>query len=235
MNAIDMSQFTQAKSDQLNAEDFLGGPRSFTIAGVAASGSPDQPVNVRLEGEERYFRPCKTMRRIMVAVWGRDASQYVGQALTLYRDPKVTFGGMETGGIRISHMTGISEERLIVVMEKKGKKGGITIKPLQARAPSTRSPQATTPAPASDPATGAGMGAAPNGAPPATAMDWVTTTLRQIAAVETVADLAELQAKKAAKLANLAPWPNLHGDVTQAFADRLEALTAAPVDGEFGE
>jgi hypothetical protein len=47
------------------------------------------------------------MRRVLVAMWGAEASAYVGRSLTLFRDPDVKFGGMETGGIRISHATHI--------------------------------------------------------------------------------------------------------------------------------
>jgi hypothetical protein len=34
------------------------------------------------------------MRRILVGVWGKDASKYVGRSMTLYRDPAVAFGGL---------------------------------------------------------------------------------------------------------------------------------------------
>jgi hypothetical protein len=34
----------------------------------------------------RPFKPSKTVRRIMVAAWGPDASTYAGKRMTLYRD-----------------------------------------------------------------------------------------------------------------------------------------------------
>lgn len=104
---MDMRPTITPKSDQLNADDLIAGPRTVTITAVkAAPGNAEQPVAVFFEGDGgKPYMPCKSMRRVMVAVWGPDASQYAGRAMTLFRDPKVTWGGMEVGGIRISHMT----------------------------------------------------------------------------------------------------------------------------------
>lgn len=128
---VDMSQFVEAKSDQLNADDLIGGPRTVTITSVVGTGG-DQPVSIHYQGDNgKPFKPCKTIRRVMIAVWGRFANEYVGKSMTLYRDPKVTFGGLETGGIRISHMSGIEKETTVVVMKTKGKKAGMKILPLR--------------------------------------------------------------------------------------------------------
>lgn len=104
---MDMRPTITPKSDQLNADDLIAGPRTVTITAVkAAPGNAEQPVAVSFVGDDgKPYMPCKSMRRVMVAVWGADASQYVGRSMTLFRDPKVTWGGMEVGGIRISHMT----------------------------------------------------------------------------------------------------------------------------------
>ena len=104
---MDMRPTITPKSDQLNADDLIAGPRTVTITGVkAAPRSAEQPVAVYFEGDNgKPYMPCKSMRRVMVAVWGPDASQYAGRSMTLFRDPTVTWGGMEVGGIRISHMT----------------------------------------------------------------------------------------------------------------------------------
>jgi hypothetical protein len=80
---------------------------------------------------EKPFKPCKTMRRILLAVWGRNAADYVGRSMTIYRDDSVTFGGLNVGGIRISHMSHIDKETVVVVMKTKGKKAGIKIQPLK--------------------------------------------------------------------------------------------------------
>jgi hypothetical protein len=90
---MDISSTIVPKSDQLNAEDLLTGPRTFTVEKVTA-GSAEQPVDIHLvEFPGRPFRPSKTVRRILVNAWGAEASAYVGRRMTLYRDPAVKFGG----------------------------------------------------------------------------------------------------------------------------------------------
>ncbi|MEC4833257.1 PD-(D/E)XK nuclease-like domain-containing protein [Mycobacteroides chelonae] len=69
---MDISETIVPKSDQLNAEDLLVGPKTVTIKGVSR-GDADQPVKVALVefGDGRPFKPCKSMRRVMVAAWGQ--------------------------------------------------------------------------------------------------------------------------------------------------------------------
>lgn len=130
--AIDMSRFVEAKSDQLNADDLIGAPRTITITRVTGSDG-DQPVSIHYEGDGgKPFKPCKTMRRVLLAVWGRNAAEYVGRSMTIYRDDSVTFGGLNVGGIRISHMSHIDKKTVVVVMKTKGKKAGIEVNPLVA-------------------------------------------------------------------------------------------------------
>lgn len=128
---IDMSQFVEAKSDQLNADDLIGAPRTITVTRVTGCEG-DQPISIYYQGDNgKPFKPCKTMRRVLLAVWGRNAADYAGRSMTIYRDDSVTFGGLNVGGIRISHMSHIDKEMLIVVMKTKGKKAGIKIQPLR--------------------------------------------------------------------------------------------------------
>ncbi len=103
----DMSGAIVPKSDQWNADDFQAGPITFTIRSVTVKGGQEQPVAIAVDGSEKVYRPCKSMNRVLVAAWGADSSKYVGRSLTLYCDPKVRWGGMEVGGIRISHMSDI--------------------------------------------------------------------------------------------------------------------------------
>lgn len=129
---VNMAQFIAPKSDQLNSDDLIGGPRTIRITGVSANeGSPEQPVSISFEGDDRKpFKPCKSMRRVMVTVWGPDASKYVGRAMTIYRDPKVQFGGMQVGGIRISHMSDITEKMTMALTASKAKRAPFTVLPL---------------------------------------------------------------------------------------------------------
>ncbi len=106
----DMTQTILAKSDQINAADLIGNPRTITIREVRIKAGEDQPVSVLIEGDTKAFRPCKGVRRLMVRVWGPDANKYIGQSMTIFCDPKVTWAGKEEGGIRVSHMTGLDEK-----------------------------------------------------------------------------------------------------------------------------
>lgn len=133
---MDMSQFTAPKSSQLNADDLVGGPRTITVAKVSGTGNAEQPVAISFEGDEgRPYLPCKGMRRILIAVWGKDASQYAGRSVTLYRDPKVTWGGMEVGGIRISHASHIERDMVIALTETKKSRKPFIVKPLVIEQP----------------------------------------------------------------------------------------------------
>lgn len=132
---MDMSESIAPKSDQLNADDLLVGPMTVTIQEVA-QGNAEQPVNVHtVETPGRPYKPSKSMRRVMVAAWGRDAKAYAGQRMTLYNNPKIKFGGAEVGGIEISHMTGIESDLKVSLTATRGKKRLHTVKPLAAPAP----------------------------------------------------------------------------------------------------
>lgn len=129
---IDMTGTIVPKSDQLNADDLIGGPRTIQIKRVTASpDSPEQPVAVYFEGDNgKPYKPCKSMRRVMVQAWGPDASQYVGRSMTLYRDEKVEFGGKQVGGLRISHMSDLRGEMTFALTVTKARRAPYTVKPL---------------------------------------------------------------------------------------------------------
>ncbi len=121
----------QAKSDQLNAEDLIGGPITVKIRSVKVTSSDDQPVWIYYEGDNgKPFKPCKTVRRLLVRVWGDDASQFSGRSMTLFHDPEVIYGGMKVGGVRVSHMSHIDEQKTFFVTATRGKKAQVTVKPL---------------------------------------------------------------------------------------------------------
>lgn len=140
---IDMSRFIEAKSDQLNADDLIGADRTITITRVAGCDG-DQPIAIFYEGDNgKPFKPCKTIRRVLMAVWGRYANEYVGRSMTIYRDDEVTFGGLKVGGVRIRAMSGIDKETTVVVMKSKGKKAGMKILPLSSPRHDTAPPALT--------------------------------------------------------------------------------------------
>lgn len=127
----DMSGVIVPKSDQINADDFLSGPRTVKIKGVTINPGTEQPVTIELEGSKPW-RPCKSMSRLLVAAWGADAKEYAGRSVTLYCDPKVKWGGMEVGGIRVSHMSHIDSDLVLALTMTKGKKAPTRVKPLKA-------------------------------------------------------------------------------------------------------
>lgn len=129
---LDMTDTIVPKSDQMNADDLMSGPRTFTISEVYKTGSEDQPFAVVLAefDRKRPFKPSKSMRRVMVTAWGTDGEAYVGKRLTLYRDPDVKFGAQEVGGIRISHMSGIPKPLKLALTVTKGKRANYVVQQL---------------------------------------------------------------------------------------------------------
>lgn len=111
------------KSDQLNAEQLLGGPITVTVSDVRRGGGEEQPVVIHYHGEGgRPYKPCKSMRKLLVFAWGSDGNEWVGRSMTLYNKPDVKFGGDEVGGIRISHLSHIQRSIEVSLTATRGKK-----------------------------------------------------------------------------------------------------------------
>jgi len=124
----------EPKSDQLNADDLIGTSKTITVTAVK-SGTPDQPVTINYEGDNgRPYKPCKSMRRVLIHLWGDDGRQWAGHSMTLYCDPEVKFGGVKVGGIRVSHMTGIERPVDVALTVTRGKRAPYKIEPLQVAA-----------------------------------------------------------------------------------------------------
>ncbi len=119
------------KSDQLNADDLVAGPITVTVTGVRR-GDREQPIIVDIEGR-RPYKPCKTMRRVLIAAWGDDPKRWVGQKMTLYCNPDVTWAGVRVGGIRISHLSGLDGPRAFLVTQSRGRRAEVTIYPVEAQ------------------------------------------------------------------------------------------------------
>lgn len=132
MSELDISATTEPKSDQQNFDDYVSGPKTVTVAEVK-KGSAEQPVEIHLvEFPGRPYKPAKSMRRVLIAAWGKDASQYAGRRITLYGDPTVKFGGKEVGGIRISHLSHIPGPLEVKLTVTRGKRDPFTVLPLDA-------------------------------------------------------------------------------------------------------
>lgn len=136
MTRIDMKPTIVAKSDQLNADDLIGGPKTIKITRVTVTERAEQPCVINFEGDEgKPWKPSKSMCRILIHVWGDDGANYVGKHITLYRDQTVKWAGTEVGGIRISHMEGLTENKTVPLTISRGSKKPFTVKPLQIQQP----------------------------------------------------------------------------------------------------
>lgn len=141
---VDISETLAPTSDQLDAVDLLGGPRTFTVTEVSKTGG-EQPISIRLAEFPRVWRPGKSMRRVLAAGWGADASQWAGRQVTLYCDPAVKFGGEAVGGTRISHMSDLPGGKPLAVplLVTRGKSAIFRVQPMQRTAPAPSQPAPT--------------------------------------------------------------------------------------------
>lgn len=143
---MDVSRAIEPKSDQQNADDYLAGPETVKIKSVEVRSTSEQPVSIHLYGKDgKPWKPSKTALRCLVSIWGADANKWKDLSLTLYNDPEVTWGGAKVGGIRVSHMEGLTSPRTLMLTKTRGKRGATVIKPLtiESAAPSKRDPDAT--------------------------------------------------------------------------------------------
>lgn len=128
----DMASVIIPKSDQLNSDDLIAGPMTVRITGVTIRPGTEQPISIAFEGDNgKPYKACKSMCRVMVTAWGADSKKYTGRSMTLYRDPSVKWGGMEVGGIRISHMTDIDSAITMALTMTKANKKPFTVRPLE--------------------------------------------------------------------------------------------------------
>ena len=199
----DMNAVIVPKSDQINADDLIGGPRTIRIAGVKVSPGTEQPVSIAIEGDGKVYRPCKSMARVMVAAWGADSSVYSGRSLTLYRDPKVKWGGLEVGGIRIGAMSDLASPMTLALTETRASRKPFTVKPLAAMT-----------------------------APTDAAAVWLAEYRANLARAATPDELADVQQRSAKALAKLsAQRPDLHGMAMEAGLARFREIAGPDDDG----
>lgn len=193
------------RSDQLNADDLIPGPRVLKItSGRITKDGREVKVVLNFEGDNgKPWKPCKTMGRAMVMAWSiTEPEQFAGKSVRVYRDPEVKFGDQgAVGGIRISHMSDISKPVSIKLTVSQGKKGLFTFHPLVTDVPKQSDPAA--------------------------AEKWATDHIGFVAGSADLERLAaiQLQGKKAMdKLATANP--ELHAKVKAAYDKRFAELSA---------
>lgn len=127
---VDVSETITPNSEQVNAEDLIGGERTVTVTKVE-KGTADQPVFIHTsEFAGRTYRPAKSMRRVLIAAWGADAASWVGRSITLYNDPTVKWAGQEVGGVRIAALSHIAKPMTVNLTVSRGKRAPFTVQPL---------------------------------------------------------------------------------------------------------
>lgn len=132
MEALDLSGTIKAKSDQLNADDLVAGPIMIQVEGVRLTNDPQQPVHIYYYGcENKPFKPCLTVRRILIALWGVDGNQWSDKWMNLYIDKSVSFGKQKNiGGIRVDAVSHISSAATISLSVRRGIKQQFVIQPI---------------------------------------------------------------------------------------------------------
>lgn len=131
---MDLSKALAPKTDQIDATDLIGNPpQVFTIKSVSENGSEladQQPVNIRLEETNLFYRPSKGMLRVLADNWGKDVQKWVGRRLELYGDPNVYFGKEKRGGTRISRLSHIAGKKSTLINPRGGRGAYWEVTPL---------------------------------------------------------------------------------------------------------
>ncbi len=214
----DMTRVIAPKSDQLNSDDLIAGPRTITIRDVDIRPGTEQPVSIFFENDSnKPWKPCKSMSRVLVSVWGPDAKAYIGRSVEIYRDPEVTWGGMKVGGIRVSRVSHIDKAIAIALTAKKGQKAIATIKPLVAQ---QRQPDRDV-----EDDDGRSI-----------ATKKVEQYEANVARAPSTDKLAEYQGNKAAWIASLKDaFPDLHKRCVDAGTKRIAELAPPAADPSFDD
>lgn len=226
----DLSTTIAPKSDQLNSDDLIAGPRTIRITKVSACpDSAEQPIAIFFEGDGgKPYKPCKSMRRVLVGVWGKDGNAYPGRSMTLYRDEKVTFGGLAVGGIRISHMSDIEGNVTMALTTTRANRKPFTVMPLRTQErPRTATKATEQQAPRED----AGDGLTPDGDAPNTddvpVLDWAGAFTRALSSYDNVDELRDDWNRRKAELRSRSP--DAFTQLNNLVVDRASAIKAAAV------
>lgn len=120
-----------AKSDQLNADDLIGSSITIKVKNVSRVDSNEQPISIHYDGDNgKPFKPCKTVRRILVFAWGENGKKWIGREMELFNDQTVMYAGAKVGGIRVSKLSHIHSSITVSLSSSRGKKIQLTIHPL---------------------------------------------------------------------------------------------------------
>lgn len=143
---MNLAETIEPKSDQLNADDLIGGDITIKVTAIKGNSEPKQPVSIHYEGDNgKPYKPCKSMRRVLVSAWGANGADYVGRSMTLYLDKTVTYGGIAVGGIRISHLSHIENDLSMMLTVSRTSRKPYQVKKLEVAAPVAKAKPVLTP------------------------------------------------------------------------------------------
>ena len=92
------------KQEHLHGQDV---PVTISAVTVENIGDEDeekrqkQRIVVTFAGQSKRLGLCKTNAQQIAAFYGDNAGGWIGQSITLWPDPSVTYGGKVVGGVRI--------------------------------------------------------------------------------------------------------------------------------------
>jgi hypothetical protein len=118
------------KSDQLNYDDVMSTTITADVIGLAM-GTPEQPVSIKLKNVDRPYKPNKSMRRVLIAIWGDEGRKWIGQRMRIRGNPEVKWGGQPVGGIEVAAMSGISVPTAVKLTISRGKRVDYIVQPLK--------------------------------------------------------------------------------------------------------
>tara|TARA_R110000850_G_C9742296_1_gene444496 strand:+ start:65 stop:676 length:612 start_codon:yes stop_codon:yes gene_type:complete len=123
MSINDLSDTIEAQSDRINAADLMGADKVIVINEVVRySESGTNKFYLNYVGHNgRAYKPSLGMRRIIMTLWGKDGTQYIGRSIKIFRDPTVIYAGKAAGGVVISAMTDIKAKATVVIPISKTK------------------------------------------------------------------------------------------------------------------
>lgn len=132
MSGLTLRDTIKPKSDQLNADDLIGAEKLIQVEQVRIVNDAQQPVQIYFAGGDgRPFKPCLTVRRILIALWGDDESQWIGRWMNLYVDPTVSYGNQKNiGGIRVNAVSHIPSMATLKLTVRRGAKQEFQIYPI---------------------------------------------------------------------------------------------------------
>lgn len=135
MEEMNIREFVKIKSDRLNYEDFIMGPKDFTIVRLAKKIDQGTPkLLIFFEGfESTPYWPSKGMIKCLSSMdgWGNaEFPQWIGRRMRLFGEPTVVYAGKEMGGIQISHISDIKSEYTTKITLRRGLRIDFTIEPM---------------------------------------------------------------------------------------------------------